>query len=89
MAKDDDFVLNNRALYALQEEIAEQYEKNRVLTAQAILSAFQIHDADGSLWQLIEEMLKQDHSLVSRLEFIINSAVQDAALAEKGGRYAN
>jgi len=47
MAKDDDFVLNNRALYALQEEIAEQYEKNRVLTAQAILSAFQIHDADG------------------------------------------
>lgn len=89
MAKDDDFVLNNRALYALQAEIAEQSEKNRILMAQSILTAFQAHDADGTLWQLIDEMLKQDHSLVSRLEFIINSAVQDAALEEKGGRYAN
>jgi|TARA_Y100000289_G_C3901369_1_gene139350 hypothetical protein len=75
--------------YELQSEIDEQIERNRVLMAQSILSGFQAHDEDGTLWQLIDEMLKQDYCLVTRLEFIINSAVHDAALQEKGGHYAN
>ena len=51
--------------YELQSEIDEQIERAlRVKMAQSILSGFQAHDEDGTLWQLIDEMLKQDYNLV-------------------------
>ena len=76
--------------YELQSEVLDELKRrNKVLMAQSILSGFQAHDKDGTLWQLIDEMLKQDYCLVTRLEFIINRAVHDAALQEEGGHYAN
>jgi|21_taG_2_1085346.scaffolds.fasta_scaffold53132_3 predicted RNA-binding protein len=91
MAKKDEWFLNIRKLEDIDNEIAERQDANKHMMAYAILEGMRAHDEDGTLWELVEEMLKQDYVLTSRLEFIINSAVYEASLTEeeKGGRYAN
>lgn len=91
MAKKDEWYLNHDKLEKIDKEIADRQEANLTMMAAAMLEGMQAHDEDGTLWELVEEMLKQDYVLTSRLEFIINSAVHEASLTEeeKGGRYAN
>ena len=91
MAKrDDEWFVNIRSMEDLESEIKKRRIETNKAMAFAMLEGLRAIDEDNELWQLVEEMMRQDSGLVSKLELTIaNVFIENGLAAMEGERHAH
>ena len=86
MAKrDDEWFVNIRSMEDLESEMRERRIETNKAMAFALLEGLRAIDEDDELWELVEEMMKQDSGLVSKLELTIANVFIENGLATREG----
>jgi hypothetical protein len=91
MAKrDDEWFVNIRSMEDLESEMRERRIETNKAMAFALLEGLRAIDEDDELWELVEEMMKQDSGLVSKLELTIaNVFIENGLATREGERHAH
>lgn len=91
MAKrDDEWFVNIRSMEDLESEMKERRIETNKAMAFALLEGLRAIDEDNELWQLVEEMMRQDSGLVSKLELTIaNVFIENGLATREGERHAH
>ena len=86
MAKrDKEWFVNIRSMEELESEMKERRIETNKAMAFALLEGLRAIDEDNELWQLVEEMMKIDSGLVSKLELTIANVFIENGLATREG----
>ena len=86
MAKrDDEWFVNIRSMEDLESEMKERRIETNKAMAFALIEGLRAIDEDDELWELVEEMMRQDSGLVSKLELTIANVLIENGLATREG----
>lgn len=86
MAREDkEWFVNIRSIEDLESEMRERRIETNKAMASAMIEGLRAIDEDNELWQLVEEMMRQDSGLVSKLELTIANVFIENGLATREG----